>query len=339
MIPEYSYHCTDKSLVMPFFKKVLVEPLARVTPYAIPANIISIATHLFLYLGTYLALTYGSTFKILFFLMPLFLLIYIVGDHLDGMQAKRTGTGSPLGEFTDHFLDAFLMGMLLVMFASLFHVSNRYILSIAFFFLFLAHTMTIYHHYKANHLFLDAFSTNEGVVLLMLLFLAGAIEPVWKFVTLARHFGWAGKMSIADIFILVFGVVGFGTFFNVVKKVGISWKLVIFIQGLGVIGIYSAVRIDLTPMFFLFTLYGALQMGNILHARLVDKHERYPDLLVPALLLLMLVGENQNAPEILREDGKVLPYLLMYLGARVLWIAGNTYYNLRRFWVWKNHRP
>ena len=40
-------------------------------------------------------------------LFALLLHNYLVGDHLDGMQAKKTQTSSALGEFLDHYLDVY----------------------------------------------------------------------------------------------------------------------------------------------------------------------------------------------------------------------------------------
>jgi len=45
-----------------------------------------------------LAVIFGSGFDWIFILITLFLIIYLIGDHLDGLQAKRTKTSSALGE-------------------------------------------------------------------------------------------------------------------------------------------------------------------------------------------------------------------------------------------------
>ena len=107
----YSYRCHDFSLLTPGFKKWLVAPLLPYIPWAVPANIITIVSNLFVYAGLFVALHYNTPVGRA--LIAVCLLLYLVGDHLDGMQAKRTQTGSALGEFCDHYLDAFNNGTIL----------------------------------------------------------------------------------------------------------------------------------------------------------------------------------------------------------------------------------
>ena len=53
------------------------------------------------------------------------LMLYLIGDHLDGMQAKRTATGSALGEFCDHYLDAFNNGVVMFTMIAVFGITHK----------------------------------------------------------------------------------------------------------------------------------------------------------------------------------------------------------------------
>jgi ethanolaminephosphotransferase len=82
---------------------------------SIPANFITLISNVFVYCSLALAVAYPEKPTWVFFCIAVMLLIYVVGDHMDGMQAKRTQTSSPLGEFCDHFLDAFNNGLVLIL--------------------------------------------------------------------------------------------------------------------------------------------------------------------------------------------------------------------------------
>ncbi len=104
---QYVYRVRDYSILTPAFKQFILFPLAARFPRWIPANIITIISNLCIYatLGVSALL---EPFPLLRFItLALLVFIYLTGDHLDGLQAKRTGTSSPLGEFVDHYMDAY----------------------------------------------------------------------------------------------------------------------------------------------------------------------------------------------------------------------------------------
>src|SRR6185369_1587194 len=49
-----------------------------------------------------------------FVLPAIALFMYLSLDNIDGAQARRTGSSSPLGEFLDHWCDAFNAGFLVL---------------------------------------------------------------------------------------------------------------------------------------------------------------------------------------------------------------------------------
>ncbi|MBA4056856.1 MAG: CDP-alcohol phosphatidyltransferase, partial [Marivirga sp.] len=103
----YQYRCNDYSLLTPPFKQWIITPLINIIPWGIPANIITLISNAFVYLGLFAALNPETMGGFTPIFIGICLIIYLIGDHLDGMQAKRTKTGSALGEFCDHYLDAF----------------------------------------------------------------------------------------------------------------------------------------------------------------------------------------------------------------------------------------
>ena len=125
----YQYRCKDYSLVTPLFKKWVITPLIKIVPWAIPANIITLISNGFVYLGLYLSLNAEVAGNYTPLYISACLLLYLIGDHLDGMQAKRTGTGSALGEFCDHYLDAFNNGIVVYTMLFVFNFQQSIIVS------------------------------------------------------------------------------------------------------------------------------------------------------------------------------------------------------------------
>ena len=144
MIKEYKYQCKDYSIITPPFKKWVIEPVMKFFPWSMPANIITIVSNIFLYIATFTAFFLNFELRLNFIIIPVLIFLYAVGDHIDGAQAKRTGTSSALGEFCDHYLDAFNNGIILVILTVTFNVSNVYIIGSLLFTSYLAHSTVFY---------------------------------------------------------------------------------------------------------------------------------------------------------------------------------------------------
>ena len=118
---DYEYRADDRSLLTPALKAWLVRPSLALVPLAMPANLITIGASAFIWLA--LALSTTSSLSPTWWRSLAIagcLVSFLVGDHLDGMQARRTRTSSALGDFLDHFFDTFNNGMLhLVLFLAL----------------------------------------------------------------------------------------------------------------------------------------------------------------------------------------------------------------------------
>jgi phosphatidylglycerophosphate synthase len=99
------YHVQDRSILLGPMKRWIFTPLLAFIPERTSANTLTL-------LGTAMS---AASFAMALLLPPtpgvvlavgLLLLGYVLLDNLDGAQARRTGTGSPLGEFLDHWLDS-----------------------------------------------------------------------------------------------------------------------------------------------------------------------------------------------------------------------------------------
>jgi phosphatidylglycerophosphate synthase len=112
---KYSYKSVNNSLVNAFYKRYWLPIVIKAVPERASANLISIvgnagAWAAFLILS---GLVVGPMSVVardrpwIFGVCALCLFFYHTMDNLDGMQARRTGSCGPLGEFVDHWFDSF----------------------------------------------------------------------------------------------------------------------------------------------------------------------------------------------------------------------------------------
>ena len=105
--PALAYSVRDRSILLPYYKRFLVEPLIPVIPARISPNAITHGGHLInlLALVALVAASGRMDRGWPFFLVPVLVHVWLWCDHADGGHARRTGQCSALGEFLDHGLD------------------------------------------------------------------------------------------------------------------------------------------------------------------------------------------------------------------------------------------
>ena len=104
-------------------------------------------------------------------------MLYLIGDHLDGMQAKRTGTGSALGEFCDHYLDAFNNGVVMFTMIAVFGITHKPVIVGVMVISYWAHMAVFYEQFKTGWLTFEPVGSLEGVLLSALLI---ALSPLTR---------------------------------------------------------------------------------------------------------------------------------------------------------------
>jgi phosphatidylglycerophosphate synthase len=101
------YKVEDRSILLPFYRRFIVEPLLPLLPATLSPNAITHIGHAANLLGTALLLFLRPEGGWVFFVAALTLNIYTWCDNADGAHARRTKQCSPYGEFLDHGLDQF----------------------------------------------------------------------------------------------------------------------------------------------------------------------------------------------------------------------------------------
>ena len=326
MVREYSYRCKDYSILTPPFKRWMVEPMYKLVPRGIPANIITLFSNLFIYAALYLAYYDELLGAVNFIVIPLFILIYLIGDHLDGMQAKHTGTGSALGEFCDHYLDSFNNGILLIVIFLLFDISDPYLVAALISVSYIAHTVVFYEQFKTGWLIFEKLGSLEAVALTIVLVLAAYFPSVFQFYQSELVLGFTVMESI--MILSTVGAVG-----TLIKTLGriehITYAFWLFIITVLAVSFLSAAMYSSLVVFVIITLYSSVYIGKLMQGHLVDGIERSPGLFTPILLVLLYLTDFSGW-----TDFRIV--ISVYLFGSVALIVYKTFKPLSQYWVWWN---
>ena len=100
------YTVRDRSLLLPFYKRFLVEPLIRFIPRSVDPNVITHVGHAINLAGVVILIALGAGGAPLPLVAAVLCLqVYNWCDNADGAHARRTGRCSAMGELLDHGLD------------------------------------------------------------------------------------------------------------------------------------------------------------------------------------------------------------------------------------------
>jgi phosphatidylglycerophosphate synthase len=97
---KLSYSVEDRSILLPHYKRWLVEPTLPFIPERLSPNTITHLGHLICLAALVLLVHGGSPF-----IVAALINLYCWADNADGAHARRTKQTSPTGEFLDHGLD------------------------------------------------------------------------------------------------------------------------------------------------------------------------------------------------------------------------------------------
>lgn len=328
---NYSYSAEDKSVLTPLIYKCFVFPLVKILPESIPANIITIFSNSFVVFSFIVAyLNYlHDTYRFLW-LIPIFCWTYIVGDYSDGVQARRTKTGSPLGEYFDHFLDSFVTGLLTGTLMLCFRVTNPILLFCVYQFLYVGQIGTFWGRFKNGVMQFSTFSTSEGTMAIAIMSTLSSIGLIREVSVQNILLGFSIPYIIMFI---AFGAAWLTGLIAIFKTKKISIRLVLHLFFSAFIGAVLVWKIQ-APIFMqtlIITFYNVLFIQSVLSATAEKVKESLPDLLVPLSCLLYFVFSEYF---IVIGTAQII-YLLIRIIIRFL-VFFKKY---RHCWYWKNPIP
>jgi phosphatidylglycerophosphate synthase len=327
----YQYRCVDRSVLLPVFKRYYVAFFFRFIPRGLTANLITlISTGCIFSLLVIERLDVGLSPTQWAALIAFMLHAYLVGDHLDGMQAKQTGTSSPLGEFLDHYLDVYNGAIVFFVLLSFLGPISAGCFYGLLYLNCLAFAATMMAELERQELFFGFLGTLEGVWLLIVFFLSWLIEPIQDFWRIRL----LGDLAVYWVVIIGMGLGYLGTLIDLIKRVGYCPRPFLFYSGLSlvlVLALYHQ-QMDFWWGWLLVVLYSGEYIGKVMASYLTRHPHRYPDWIasVGIVGLAVCVGLLPSAA------APVFLGLTVYLAVRVILVFVGTVYRLRRYWRWVN---
>lgn len=325
---NYSYSSNDESLSTPFLYKFFVDPLITILPYRLPANFITLFSFLFLVAAFLIAVRSYYTGRYDYWgLIPVFVFCYLIGDCSDGKQARRTGTGSPLGEYFDHFLDSFVTGLLMGILMISFRITNPVIITIGFFSLYFGQIGMLWERYKRRVMQFGRISTSEGI-------LAIAFSSwLMSFPSIYRLTGTKAVLNV-NYREIIFIIIMIGTAVTAVKALiraaQLSVRLVVhLVLSCTLIFVLASLYADnMVYITITVTFYNALFLAALLAATNLEKQEGQPDMLVPLSCVLFFIVPDYAVP---------IHYIqIVYLAVRILFRFAAFFRLHKHCWYWIN---
>ena len=325
----YQYRCIDKSILLPFLKKYVFSVIHRSIPYGVPANYLTLVSIIVIW-SCFLYLIGVDTpddtdIIIVFFAIT----IYVIFDHFDGLQAKRTGTGSALGEILDHYSDVFNGSIILYLFFRILQIELSWVFYLVIWVNLVAFTITYLEQGIRKELYFGKIGSLEGVSLILIIIGSTMTSHGKNF--------WLGNtlFAIPLHFYLVIGLI-LGVVFTVagsIRRLQLIPKTFIhyFITGGLLCFICFYYKISWAISFLVINVYSADLILKSMKFHLLDAKIPRPDLIV-YMLFLYLAFQNFLEYEI--QIG-FLAYGLT-VTTKLLWEIFQIFYKLRTYWVWWN---
>lgn len=212
---KYVYKSVNNSLVDRYVLRHWWPVAIRLVPAKAPANAVSMLGNLgvafaFLILSGLLLgpmPVFGRDHPWIFAVVALCLFLYQTLDALDGIQARRTGTSGPLGEFVDHWFDSFNAFLIPLGFGLAFPSIPPIVLIVLTFLLSVTDWVLLRAVRKTDTLVFPPLSSEEGQVIVQLFCLAVWIfgYDLWNRPVLLGHsvVFWVYIAGIAGIVVIV----------------------------------------------------------------------------------------------------------------------------------------
>lgn len=325
---KYSYSADDKSLLTPFIYNFFVHPLMKILPLSIPANIITLCANNFVTVSLIIAyIGYQNNSTRFSWLIPILCFIYLVGDFADGIQARRTETGSPLGEYFDHFFDSFVTGFLTGTLMMSFRITNPILLFCTYQFLYLGQIGAFWERLKLRVMRFGTFSTSEGILAIAIMSSLYAVKPIYESNLKEIAFGFSIPQIVIFIAYIAAGVTGF---VSIIRTHHHNIKLFLHIFFSALIGAILIWCVDTTILVctFIITFYNVFFCQSILGATNENKDIQFPDFIVPiSCILFFIIPQHSFIIQVVQ---------ITYLFCIILIRFSSFFKQYKKCWYWIN---
>lgn len=340
----YNYSAEDDSILDHLILSRILPPLLeKVIPWGLPANIITIFSNTCVFITFLIAMLSTKGIYTLWFAIPVLIIVYLLGDALDGCQARRTHTGSPLGEYMDHFLDCFVNAELMIPIAVCYKLSNSWIIFGLLFIAYMTQAAAFWERYSLGHMHFAKFSSTETLISLDIILTLGYFTSLMDFLqNKVSSFQWGafcstgalsfiGNLSLAELFICVFLVfASISTILNFVRTKGASlkfWLYFLMALGITILSAIENVQYHYLPL-YISCLYSVDYIASLIVRIVEKKKDPIPDFLLPLFMLIVFIFKLTSSYVLIGE--------LIYVCVRIVLRAVKFIYSHKQYWYWKN---
>lgn len=328
--PPYEYRCVDRSILIGPFRRHWAELFLQTVPQRVPANFVTLLASAFMWVLLGFAVAglpldpawRGGLFAAL-------LHCYLVYDHVDGMQAKRTRTSSALGEYLDHSLDVYHGAIAVLAIFALVGFTDRLTVLVLLGCSHLAFAATMVEEKERGELYFGPIGSLEGVLLFIAFCLSWTVPGI-------RAWWLAPLLGEWPAYWLLIVGGGLGSLVAVVDclrrigRVPAQFAAFAVLHGALVLALERA-GVSLWLAITLLMLHGGDYVGRVIGSHLLRTPHPWPDFVAPALALgLALAGPSAAA---------LLPVLPGYLALWTAWGIGRALRPMRASWRWVNPLP
>ena len=329
---EYSYTANDESLLTPVLYKYFVDPLVKVLPYRLPANIITLISFGFVVIAFSIAAHgYQVQRYDFWWAIPILAFFYIVGDCSDGKQARKTGTGSPLGEYFDHFLDCFVTGLLMGILMISFRVTKPVVITIGFFNLYTGQIGSFWERYKRRVMSFGKLSTSEGIITIGLTSWLMSISAIHTAADTVLIFNITGGEALI---ITIMTGTAISAIHSIIRSQALSFRLILQLLLSFAVTYTAAYLFGHNNMVYItgvVSFYNVFFLASLLAATNLDSRECLPDIVIPLSFIAFFALPAYTA---LIQHVQI-GYLVVRVGIKfVSFVSMN-----RQYWYWINPPP
>lgn len=332
---QYAYSAQDGSFGDLYITVPLATKLVEKLPWWLPANIITIISNSNVLLAFVITLTAHRVNWPIWIFIPILFFIYVVGDATDGMQARRTKTGSPLGEFTDHFLDTFVTGILEVSVFYVYSCTKVYMVSFVLMLGYFLQITAFWERYKLGHLSFGKISSTDAIIFLSLFIAAGFIKPVNAFFTqpAANFIPFLGQFNLSVIEAITIVLAACSIFVSgatLARAKEVSWRFWLYMAESFILSFVAATleQDDIIIVIITLVLFHVNYSAALLSTIVVNEKDPVPDILLTIAMTLSLLF-NVHSPILYTV---YFVYLVISVTIRV----ARFFKKNEKYWVWKN---
>lgn len=340
----YNYASQDESLVDSVLCGKILPKVINHVPFGLPANIITCCSNTCVFIAFVIAMLAATKgIRTVWFAIPFLIPAYLFGDCLDGMQARRTKTGSPLGEYLDHFLDCFVNAELIIPVLVCYKIVNPWIVFVILSKAYITQAVAFWERYKNGHMYFGKFSSSEVVLSFTVIItiayfdsvVNGALITLGSFGFIQNIFGsscqWLQKLTIAEAVVCTFIVFSLiSDFFNFIRTRGASIRFWAYCAASILVATLFAIRnpdYHYIP-YYIVVLFNIDYIASLIVAITMKKTDPHADYIFVAFVVITFVLKLESPVILIIE----LAYVLVKIIVRAVWFITKH----RRYWVWKN---